>query len=85
MASRSIPEDLRPRLAELDVPILARVGTADLATPPALSEEIVEHAARGHLELVEGVGHALIHEDLEGTVASTRRALDDALARRDAD
>jgi 3-oxoadipate enol-lactonase len=62
-------EDLRPALRALSIPVLARVGTLDAAIPPRYSEEIAR-LANGSLELVDGVSHAVLHEDLEGTVRS---------------
>lgn len=67
--------DLRPRLAELDIPILARVGSIDAASPPERSKRIAAVARRGWLEEVPGVGHALLREDFEATAASIERHL----------
>jgi pimeloyl-[acyl-carrier protein] methyl ester esterase len=67
--------DLRPRLAELDVPVLARVGAADVASPPSRSERLAAAAPRGELEVVPGVGHAILREDFEATAASIERHL----------
>lgn len=71
----STSADLRPRLAEIRVPVLARVGALDAAAPPSKSEDIVRHVSRGRLEVVPGVGHALLDEDLEDTVRSVRAFL----------
>lgn len=62
--------DLRPALARLDLPMLLRVGTLDVATPPHHSEELAGMAHRAALQLVEGVGHALLCEDFEGTASA---------------
>jgi 3-oxoadipate enol-lactonase len=70
-----VAPDLDARVAALGVPILARVGTLDLAAPPAKSEANVAVAKRGTLEVVPGAGHALMYEDLEATAASIVRAL----------
>jgi pimeloyl-ACP methyl ester carboxylesterase len=67
--------DLRPALGALAAPVVARVGTHDLAAPVFRSEEIVAACPIATLELVEGAGHALIYEDLAGTQASLRRLL----------
>lgn len=67
--------DLRPEIAKLDVPIVVRAGTLDVASPPVVNEDIVRHCKRGTLELVDGKGHALLLEDLDGTVAAIERAL----------
>lgn len=66
----AVSEDLLPRLACLDVPILARVGTNDIATPPPMSEAIGRVAPRAVVERVEGAGHALLVEDLPATSLS---------------
>jgi pimeloyl-ACP methyl ester carboxylesterase len=67
--------ELVPQLAELDVPLLARVGELDVATPVAWSEAVVAASPRGTLEIVPGAGHALLVEDAEATCASIRRFL----------
>ena len=67
--------DLRAALASLTIPVVARVGALDVAMPPAKSEDIVRAVPNGRLEVVPGVGHALTLEDLDGTIASVRRAL----------
>jgi pimeloyl-ACP methyl ester carboxylesterase len=69
-------EDLHPRLSEVQVPVVARVGTLDVAAPPAYSERLVAGVPHGRLERVEGAGHALLLEDREGTLASLARALE---------
>src|SRR6202035_5934108 len=60
-------EDLRPRLRQLAIPFLARVGDLDQATPLAFSRDIVDSAAQGTLQVVAGCGHAIFYEDREGT------------------
>lgn len=67
--------DLTPWLGELDIPIVARVGDQDVAVPPAYSEALARAARRGVLEIVPGAGHALLLQDLAGTVRSVRAAL----------
>ena len=62
--------DLLAVLPSLDVPVLARVGALDVATPPAMSEAIVAVARCGRLEVVPACGHAILHEDTTATVAS---------------
>lgn len=71
----AVSPDLTPRLSELHIPILARVGDLDVSTPVAQSEAIVRAAPNARLEVVPGVGHVLLLEDLEGTVESVLRAL----------
>lgn len=68
-------EDLRPRLGELTCHLACRAGQLDLAVPAAEAMDMVTRAPRSNLELVPGVGHALMHEDLDGTVRFVRRAL----------
>lgn len=68
-------EDLTPRLSSLHVPVIARVGALDLATPRTKSQAIVDAIAGARLEIVPDCGHALIVEDPEGTAEATRRLL----------
>ena len=68
-------EDFSPRVRELEIPILARIGSADVAVPPSKAEELVRAARHGARERVEGKAHALMVEDPAGTVASVVRAL----------
>ncbi len=56
----------------LTVPILARVGDADLAAPKAYSELLVKAAPNARLEVVADIGHALIVEDEAATARSVR-------------
>lgn len=56
----------------LRVPILARVGDADLAAPKAYSELLVKAAPNARLEIVADVGHALMVEDETATARSVR-------------
>lgn len=72
--------DLRPRLRALGIPVVARVGSLDPACPPHLSRAIAE-AAGGALEVVPGVAHGILHEDLEGTTRSLLAFLSSATAR----
>lgn len=62
--------DLLPSLAALTIPVVARVGSEDLACPLAKSEAIVKACPRARLEVVHGKGHALPYEDEEGTAES---------------
>jgi 3-oxoadipate enol-lactonase len=64
--------DLRPELAALRCPVYARVGDLDAGCPPSWSQDLVRCVPRGELELVHGVGHALMIEDVAGTVAAVR-------------
>lgn len=58
------------RLSALRIPVLARVGELDIATPPELSQRIVNAIPNAKLQLVEGKGHALLLEDTDATVDS---------------
>ncbi len=58
------------RLNTLRIPVLARVGALDIATPPDLSQRIVDAIPGARIEIVEGKGHALLLEDADATVAS---------------
>jgi len=64
--------NLLPELANLRVPVLARVGELDAVLAPAHSEAIAHAARRGTLERVPGAGHLLL---LEGAEATTRSIL----------
>ena len=67
--------DLLPALGGLDIPIVARVGALDLAAPVSRSEAIVAACPDATLERVDGAGHALVYEDVAGTLASLQRLL----------
>lgn len=67
--------DLRDRLCEIEAPVVARVGSNDLATPPAWSQDVVTRCRAARLEHVPGVAHVLLVEDRDGTIASVRSAL----------
>jgi 3-oxoadipate enol-lactonase len=54
--------DLRPRLRELDCPILVCAGQDDQAVPAASSEEIARLAKRGTFRGLAGAGHAVLLE-----------------------
>lgn len=67
--------DLREGLRETTASILARVGALDVACPVIRSERFVRARPGATLEVVTGVGHALLLEDFEATAASIERAL----------
>jgi len=67
--------DLRPRLGEIEVPTLVRVGELDRNTPAELSREIAASVPGARLEVVPGVGHAYHVQDPERLVASFERFL----------
>ncbi|WP_418060216.1 alpha/beta fold hydrolase [Pimelobacter simplex] len=54
--------DVRDRLAEVEVPLLAVAGAEDVATPPAALAEIADGVAAGRLEVLGGVGHLAPYE-----------------------
>lgn len=64
--------DLLPRLGEVEVPVLLRVGEADAATPATLSEAVARVLPDATLQIVPGVGHALGYEDGPATAAAVR-------------
>jgi pimeloyl-ACP methyl ester carboxylesterase len=63
------------RVTELRLPITLRVGAEDVATPSAHAEDIAARAEDAVLEIVPGVGHALMVEDFEETARSVARGL----------
>lgn len=68
-------ENLLPKLADLDVPVVARHGTVDETVTPDKGEAIARAARHGSFEPVPGASHMLLLEDREGTLASLRRLL----------
>ncbi len=68
--------DLTGHLSTLSMPILARAGALDAAVPYTASEVIASSVKHGRLELVPGVGHSLLIEDVEGTLASVKRLIE---------
>jgi len=56
-------EDYEPRLHELDMPVLLRVGELDVTTPPTLSEGIARRVPKATLQVVPGCAHVLLYED----------------------
>ncbi|MDB4946049.1 MAG: alpha/beta hydrolase fold protein [Labilithrix sp.] len=66
--SRVPPLDLRT----LAMPVLARVGDADLATPVALTDALVAAVPHAIRQVVPGAGHAIMLEDREATAAAVR-------------
>ncbi|MFO0547014.1 MAG: alpha/beta hydrolase [Polyangiaceae bacterium] len=57
-------------LSRLEVPVLARVGAADVATPVVKSQAIASRVKRATLQIVPEVGHALPLEDGPGCAAA---------------
>jgi pimeloyl-ACP methyl ester carboxylesterase len=68
-------EDLTSRVGQLDIPILARVGSEDVACPRAKSEAIARAAKRAVLQIVPGAGHALTLEDAEDSAEAVLKAV----------
>ena len=67
--------DLRPRLAEIRVPVHVRVGDRDPAVLPATARQISDGCPHGTLEIVPGLGHAQCLEDPSGTAEYVARAV----------
>lgn len=57
--------DVRERLAEVKVPVLAIAGAEDPATPPEMVRLIAENAASGRFEVVDDSAHLLNAEKPE--------------------
>jgi acylglycerol lipase len=76
--------DIRERWGELDVPLLAMHGTADLLTNPKGSQDLVAHArsADKTLKLYPGLFHDLLHDPERAQVRSDIVAWLDAHAPR---
>lgn len=68
----SVAPDLRPRLSELAAPMLLRVGSEDVATPLEHARDVASRCG-AKLDVVQGAGHLLHHEDFDGTVEAVRR------------
>lgn len=54
-------------LSALAIPVLARVGDADQATPVALTDQICAAVRGAERQIVPGVGHAIMLEDRDAT------------------
>lgn len=68
-AGRSLSElatlDQRTILSDLDVPLLAIVGSEDAFTPPGIGEFAAQLARKGSLVRFEGCGHGPMFEEYE--------------------
>jgi 3-oxoadipate enol-lactonase len=62
-------------LGRFEGQLLARTGSLDVAVPVPKAEAMARAARNGRLEIVPGVGHALMEEDREGTIAAVLAAL----------
>jgi 3-oxoadipate enol-lactonase/4-carboxymuconolactone decarboxylase len=49
--------DVRDRLAEITVPVLAVAGSDDVVTPPEFAQEIAAGVRNGRLAVIQGVAH----------------------------
>jgi pimeloyl-ACP methyl ester carboxylesterase len=67
--------DLRAELPRLAARVYLRVGELDLPCPPSVSDEIRRLVPRASMAVVPGCGHALLIEDLAGTVDAIEREL----------
>lgn len=54
--------DVRDRLGDVDVPVLALVGEHDRLTPPRFHEYLAEHLPVGRWETVSGAAHLAMIE-----------------------
>ncbi|GAA3685795.1 hypothetical protein GCM10022237_50330 [Nocardioides ginsengisoli] len=61
--------DIRPRLGDLRVPLLAIAGADDLPTPPSVMADLVAAVPTGRLEVLDGVGHLAPYEAPEEVAA----------------
>ncbi len=57
--------DLRPRLREIQVPVLVIVGRHDFITNVSMAEEMVKHLPNARLEIFEDSGHFALVEEPE--------------------
>jgi 3-oxoadipate enol-lactonase len=61
-AITAMSDDVRDELRFVDVPTLVIVGTQDILTPLADSEELVERIAGAELSVISGAAHGLMIE-----------------------
>jgi 3-oxoadipate enol-lactonase len=74
--------DVRGRLAEVTVPLLAIAGAADVVTPPALAEEIAAGVPNGRVAVLDGAAH-LAPAERPDAVADLLLSLPDPSDRSD--
>ncbi|MBB3053197.1 3-oxoadipate enol-lactonase [Prauserella isguenensis] len=72
--------DVRDRLAEVRVPVLAVAGAEDPATPPQMVRIIADSAAVGRFEVIEDAAHLLNVEQSEQVNGLLAEHLADAVA-----
>lgn len=59
--------DVRERLGDLDVPLLAITGAADGLMPPKLAQEAADRVRNGQARIIEGAGHMVMVERPDDT------------------
>lgn len=67
--------DHRSALADLEIPVLLRMGTADRMAPSEYLVSARQHMPDARVETVPDCGHALLLEDPEATAASIEHFL----------
>jgi pimeloyl-ACP methyl ester carboxylesterase len=72
--------DVMTRLREIDLPTLVLCGTDDRMTPPNYAQYLAMSVADGHLEMIEGVGHALLAERPAAVAEAIVRFLEEEVA-----
>jgi 3-oxoadipate enol-lactonase len=70
--------DSRPVLAEIDVPAVVIVGSADTLTPPPMSEAMAGAIKDAELVVLGGAGHLSNLEDPNGFTAALRALIERA-------
>ncbi len=65
--------DLRPRLAEVAVPVLALGGERDTLVPPAAISALAEALPHGQAVIIRGAGHAPFISDRKAFVTTVKR------------
>jgi pimeloyl-ACP methyl ester carboxylesterase len=66
---------LLERLSTFQGLVLARTGALDGASPPSHARAIAQACPRGVVQIVDGCGHALLEEDLSGTLRAALSVL----------
>lgn len=62
--------DIRPELSRVEVPVRLRVGSDDPNVPAEAARQLEGALPNATLEIIDGRGHSLHLEDVEGTVAA---------------
>ena len=70
-------DDLRFELAQIEVPVLILVGSQDILTPLADSEELAEHIPHARLAVVGGGAHGFMFEHARQFNEAVLEFLDD--------